>query len=224
MFYLERTISVEEKIRRAEEIYNRRKENENRNTTARVNLEKKKNTSALKKMRNQIIICILIYFIFYGLANSNLIFSKEFRDKANEVLSYEVDFKEIYLQICNYLDSLKFELINQNEKEENNTNVKPDENQNLEENNNQEINNQQTDEKQNNSIENTNQDNNQQSGENIHDSQDFANTQNLMQDSIGGANEGEISEPKELTEEEQMKKDAEEIKNSINFIIPVQGT
>ena len=54
MFYLERTISVEEKIRRAEEIYNRRKENENRNTTARVNLEKKKNTSALKKMRNQI--------------------------------------------------------------------------------------------------------------------------------------------------------------------------
>ncbi len=224
MFYLERTISVEEKIRRAEEIYNRRKENENKNTTARVNLEKKKNTSALKKMRNQIIICILIYFIFYGLANSNLIFSKEFRDKANEVLSYEVDFKEIYLQICNYLDSLKFELINQNEKGENNTNVKPDENQNLEENNNQEINNQQTDEKQNNSIENTNQDNNQQSGENIHDSQDFANTQNLMQDSIGGANEGEISEPKELTEEEQMKKDAEEIKNSINFIIPVQGT
>ena len=63
MFYLERTISVEEKIRRAEEIYNRRKENENKNTTARVNLEKKKNTSALKKMRNQIIICILIYFI-----------------------------------------------------------------------------------------------------------------------------------------------------------------
>ena len=36
---MERTMSVEDKIRRAEEIYNRRRENEYRTTSARVRVD-----------------------------------------------------------------------------------------------------------------------------------------------------------------------------------------
>lgn len=227
MFYLERAISVEEKIRRAEEIYNRRKGNENRNT-ARVNLEKKRNTSALKKMRNQIIVCILIYFAFYGLANNNFIFSEELKSKVNEILSYEVDFKEIYSKICSYFDELKFELIKENEQDNNKTNGDI----NNIENNNEGNNNPETISPENNNPDNSNKENTNQENNNAGSNDISQNNLNLaetngevpIENSIGGANEENINEEKELTEEEQMKKDAKEIKDKISFIVPVKGT
>ena len=61
---MERTMKVEEKIRRAEEIYERRKQGETRQL-ATVNVREKKDIKLLKKMIIQIIICILIYFVIY---------------------------------------------------------------------------------------------------------------------------------------------------------------
>lgn len=98
---MERTISVEEKIRRAEEIYERRKQGSTKPVaTVSINQEKK-DIKLLKKMIIQILICISIYLIIYTIQNSETIFSKDFLAKANEILSYDTNFSEIYQVIKN---------------------------------------------------------------------------------------------------------------------------
>ena len=64
-FLLERIASPEEKIRRAEEIYYRRRNETSRNNVARVNVNNEKNYGLFKKLVLQILICLVIYFIFY---------------------------------------------------------------------------------------------------------------------------------------------------------------
>lgn len=103
---MERTLSPEEKIRRAEEIYYRRKKQDKSRSSARVNVsESKKDFGLLKKMILQIIICILIYTIFYMIQNTNYIFSEEVMKKANEVLSYDINIQKLYKQGMEYLNS-----------------------------------------------------------------------------------------------------------------------
>ena len=99
---MERTVSVEEKIRRAEEIYARKKEGINGNTT-RVGIygNNKKDIKLLKKMIIQIIVCLAIYFIIYIIQNGNYIFSQDFINKVNEVISYDTNFSELYQKIKN---------------------------------------------------------------------------------------------------------------------------
>lgn len=233
---MERTMSAEDKIRRAEEIYNRRRENEYRTTTTRVSVDKnndldnKKLNKKLKKMILQIIVCMLIYLIFHYAINNNNVFSEDFRKKCEEVLAYDISFNQTYQAISNWVTSVQETYqeimpkdIENNEKKENNTE------------NTENITNQGTE------IDNTN--NNQLENTNI--------TTTQPQESIGGGTEniselegknqviqevqGEnISENQTqensgnaivpLTEEQQMKKDADEIKTKINFIKPLVGT
>ena len=62
---MERTMSVEEKIRRAEQIYEKRKNGSDKQiATVSVNNEKK-DIRLLKKMIIQIIVCIFIYLVIY---------------------------------------------------------------------------------------------------------------------------------------------------------------
>ena len=97
---MERTMSVEEKIRRAEEIYARRQEGTQRRTaTVTVNNENKKDIKLLKKMIIQIIISLLIYLSMYIIQNNNYIFSEDFLKKADEILSYDMNFTQIYENI-----------------------------------------------------------------------------------------------------------------------------
>ena len=94
---MERTISVEEKIRRAEEIYAKRQEGtQKRTATVTVNNENKKDIKLLKKMIIQIILSLLIYGIIYIIQNNNYIFSEDFLKKVNEILSYDMNFVQIY--------------------------------------------------------------------------------------------------------------------------------
>jgi len=93
---MERTISVEEKIRRAEEIYARRRQGNNRPiATVKVN-EEKKDVKLLKKMIIQILVCISIYLIICSIQNSETVFSKDFTNKVNEILSYDTNFLVLY--------------------------------------------------------------------------------------------------------------------------------
>ena len=101
---MERTMSVEEKIRRAEEIYERRKQG-NRKPIATVSVREKKDVKLLKKMMIQILVCVAIYGIIYTIQNSNYVFSEEFLKKVNEVLSYDTDFSQIYENIKNQIMS-----------------------------------------------------------------------------------------------------------------------
>ena len=75
---MEKTISVEERIRRAEEIYERRNGNK-LDKVQTINLNKeKKDIKLLKKMIIQIIICSLLYLTIYTIQNGEYVFSKDF--------------------------------------------------------------------------------------------------------------------------------------------------
>lgn len=102
---MDRALSVEEKIKRAEEIYARRHSSEPINrATLRVNeSSNKKDIKLLKKMIIQILICVLIYMVIYIIQNSQFIFSEEFLKKVNDILSYDMNFNEIYTNCSNYI-------------------------------------------------------------------------------------------------------------------------
>lgn len=100
---MEKIMSVEDKIRRAEEIYARRRgENIRPTTTLKVD-DSKKDIKLLKKMILQIITCLCIYLIFYAINNNNYIFSQDFINKAQEILSYNINFTEIYENVKNWV-------------------------------------------------------------------------------------------------------------------------
>ena len=103
---MERALTPDEKIRRAEEIYYKRKVQDRSRSSARVNVsENKKDFGILRKMILQIIICILIYTIFYMIQNTNYIFSEDVIKKTNEILSYDINLQNLYDQTKNYLNS-----------------------------------------------------------------------------------------------------------------------
>ena len=92
---MEKVMSIEEKIRKAEEIYNRRSGN-TYNTYLVKN--KKKNPSFTKRLVKQLIICLLIYGIFYVVTNREYFLSEEFKTKLenisakNEILNKTYQF------------------------------------------------------------------------------------------------------------------------------------
>lgn len=171
---MEKTMSTEDKIRRAEEIYNRRRENQIQNGMAKVNINSKKDIKLMKKVFIQIMACFAIYTIFYLIKNNNYIFSEDFLNKSKEILSYDINFQELYNKS---IENLKNQEI-----------FSKDENIDTED---------------------TNENNN--------------DVENTKEDSIGGAEEREETNENK-NELSQMEQDALSIKNSINFINPIEGT
>lgn len=121
---MERVVSSEERIRRAEQIYNRRRMQSGvRVPTRNVNTKTKLEYNLFKKMILQILICLIIYFIFYLIKNSNYIFSENIINKTREFLSYDINFVEVFEQIGDYYNNnLKvfFETENTEKEVENN--------------------------------------------------------------------------------------------------------
>lgn len=116
---MERIMSVEDKIRRAEEIYARRQEGTQRKTaTVPVNQKDKKDIKLLKKMIIQIIISLIIYLVFLMIQNNNYIFSKDFLNKANEILSYDINFSQLYEDIKNKIQNIGILLKKEDENQE----------------------------------------------------------------------------------------------------------
>lgn len=125
---MERVLSAEEKIRRAEEIYERRRNQNYRNTTATVNVSGgNRDFKLLKRMIIQILICLLIYFIFYLIETTNYVFSATTINKTKEILEYDMDIKGIYTDIkSNFVNEEKNNDIEQNLTIENENNVQDD--------------------------------------------------------------------------------------------------
>ena len=118
---MERTMSVEDKIKRAEEIYAKRQEGTQRKT-ATVSLnndDNKKDIKLLKKMVIQIILSLLIYGIIYIIQNNNYIFSEEFLKKADEILSYDMNFSQMYQDIKSNIEKETLNIKNNLQKNDN---------------------------------------------------------------------------------------------------------
>ncbi len=200
---MEKIISVEERIRRAEEIYNNRINNRE-NGIITSGLKNKANEIKLykiKKMFIQIVVCFLLYAAFYIISNNNYIFTNDFKECISSLLNTQVDFDRLFSEAKNYFS----ELFSTN----NGENVDKSDNK-------EEFRNEIKEESQNNEVENNN-------------SVDSTNTSGIEDINIGGAeveNENFLNtKDKENNEQEktQMEIDAEEIKNSISFQIPVEG-
>ena len=118
---MERTMSVEDKIKRAEEIYAKRQEGIQRKT-ATVSLnndDNKKDIKLLKKMVIQIILSLLIYGIIYIIQNNKYIFSEEFLKKADEILSYDMNFSQMYQDIKSNIEKETLNIKNNLQKNDN---------------------------------------------------------------------------------------------------------
>ncbi len=216
---MERTLSAEERIRRAEEIYQRRKmQGGIRVPTSNVNTTVKVEYRMFKKLILQIAICLLIYFIFYLIKNSNYIFSEDVLNKTREFLSHDINFQNLYQQAEDYYhEHIKVFLAGNNE--------------NIQENQKQEQNNIQANEG---TEENTQEQENNEQQNNIEASNE------IVEGGIGGGEEGEkllenetvVASAEEqadiqITETiplSQMEIDANDIKNNYSMILPLRGT
>ena len=180
---MERVMTVEERIRRAEEIYERRKRNQGLTVVGEENNKKEKNEKRdiklLKKMTIQLMVCVCIYLVIYTIQNNQYIFSEDFIHKVNEIISYDIDLKKLYEDGKNYIIGI----FNKNKKKQN-------------------------------------EDENKTNETNVTDG-------NQSNNGIGGAAE-ETSETTEQVKENEVLSQEEQdilnVKNTANFIKPVEGT
>ena len=138
--------------------------------------------SLLKKMAMQLAICSVIYIIFYLIKNTNYIFSDDVISKTKELLSYDINFQNVYEQVSTFVENNKDkfklpEVIRKNGQEGENG-----------------INNEQTNKE--NIVENT-------QAENV--------VANEVNGGIGGAGENEVIEEKTKTQlKEEKRKEREQ--------------
>lgn len=171
---MDRTITVEEKIRRAEEIYNRRNSLSG-NTYYSTKNQNLKTTSLKSRMIKQLIVCLLVYGVFYAVNNREYLLSNEFQTKVEVVASKNEILNNTYTYVYSYIDKYF-----RNEKKDLDAN------------------------------------------ENVNDIDVVENAEGVIikEESIGGSEEVNIVEE----EKSQEEKDVIDIKNSISFIKPIEGT
>ena len=201
---MERALSAEERIKRAEEIYQRRRtENGVRVPTSNVNVKKNVEYRLFKKLILQIVICLLIYFIFYLIKNSNYIFSDEVINKTRQFLSYDINFQELYYQAGEYYNNNIKAIIDKNKEE------------------NKEVINEIVNEQ----VENKTQESVNEETTNIQAENGIGGGEEgemLLNNEIQQASADEQNtDEKELT---QMEIDANSIKQNYSFILPLKGT
>lgn len=113
---MERTLSDEEKIRKAIEISQRR--NNNRRASYQEgsipSSNSKKEYKLFKRMIMQVMICALIYLIFYLITTTNYVFSEDVINKTNSILNYDIEFYNIYKQGINKIKGFVSEFNSKN--------------------------------------------------------------------------------------------------------------
>ncbi len=190
-------VSVEERIRRAEDIYNRKNGTYTRsvpNVEKNCKIAKKRK---VKRLLMQIFVCLLIYIIFYAVINRNYIFSEDFRNSVGTFLNEKTKIGDWYNSAKGYIQS-KFLDESKAKTKENKVDDK------------------EKGREQTNSVENKKQE--QKKDETKESKKD---------ENIGGAAENTENISKKnnekLTEQQIMENEAKEIKNYIKFIVPVKG-
>ena len=121
---MDRMLTQEERIRRAEEIYNRRYGNKEAYSEMSRRKEYKDDSATIKhkmakKMITQIIICMLIYFFVYGMQQSNLFASDKKKEKTKEVLNYDVGFEKLQEIYNSWVNTVKSKLVKKEQIQEN---------------------------------------------------------------------------------------------------------
>ena len=200
---MERAMSVEERIKRAEDIYNRRNGGYSR-ITSKVDKQPKSKKRNVKKLLMQIFVCLSIYVIFYAVTNREYVFSSEFRNEVNSFFKEKTKIAEWYSYAKGFITS-KFTGENNRENAQEGFAEQQKEGENSE-----------------NSNEEQKQDSKSEGDKSIENLQETKEEQ--KDENIGGALDNVETKVKEdkkdeqLSEQELMEKDAKEIKEKISFI------
>lgn len=195
---MERLASDEEKIRRAIEISQRRNQNYYTRETTRVNVSDKKQYKLFKKMILQIIICLLIYIIFYLISTTNYVFSEELINGVSNILSYDINLQKLYID-CEKILTNTFNNKNNNETNSSVGTI----------------------------INNTTSETKNVIDENIQSNNFVANSVTIdvkEEKEVTSRKEENEKEKNEDSEKTAMEKDAEEVKNICKFQKPLTGT
>ena len=205
---MERVMSDEEKIRRAIEISQRRNSGCYKKEDTRVNVNNKKNYKLFKRMILQIIICLLIYSIFYLITSTNYVFSEQVIKSTNEILNYDINLPDIYNNLIMYIESKS----NSNQTiEEKNSNTVLQSDNSIQVNNKEVLNN-----TQNNIVNST---------ENNTANNSINNKKNEQINKEEEKKENDEEKIKETSKTKtQMELDAETVKKSYKFTKPISGT
>ena len=199
--FLERTLSQEERIRRAEEIYYRRKLNNSdvRMPSSQVrDKTEKRQFSLYRKMAIQILLCVLIYLVFSLIKEANYLFSENVINKTKEFLSHDINFEVISSSVNEFWQNNKDKLNIITNNEQTNTETV-----------NSELNNEESEKNTNvQNIENTESNNEQTNNETT---------------GIGGASSSENNQVDANTKKSQMEIDAEYIKKNFSMQLPVKA-
>ena len=192
-------MSAEERIKRAEEIYQNRKRTRDsgvRVSTSQVKTSERVEYGLYKKLILQIAICLVIYFIFYLIKNSNYLFSEDVIQKTKEFLSYDINFQNAYQACIDFYQKHVQEWLNGETIQENSI----------------------TDEIVNEQANILTEDSNTiQSDTNTQ----ITNTENETVQTSGGIGGAEETQTVTLS---QMEIDANDIKSNYSFILPLKGT
>ena len=200
---MERAMSVEERIRRAENIYNKRNGIYVKNEPQLERTIKKTKKGTAKRLLMQIFVCLLIYVVFYAVTNRNYIFSEEFRNAVGIFINEKTRISDWYNNAKGYIQN-KFEEEIDTESESNKEGKG---------------------EEQINSIENKIEEN-KETTQNQEQKKDETK-ESKKDENIGGAEENTENMSKKnnekLTEQQIMENEAKEIKKNISFIAPIKG-
>lgn len=203
---MEKVVSPEERVKRAEEIYNRRRQ-ENGNNYYKVSRTRTKQEQEMplgikqriaKKMVVQMLVCVIIYVAMYIMYHSDQLFSVNFMEKTQEILTYDISLNTLYNKGAEYFNYISKKYtensVDENTEEDKSSNTLQDGNEQIEE-----------------KIEEQN------SLENILD--DSENIKLQEQEGIGGSDE--VLAPQEESVELQ---DISYVKNNLSIIWPLVGT
>lgn len=119
---MERTLTQEDRIRRAQEIYLRRRKSrenviEHRNVSRETVTKEYPTIKGLKMFKRialQIVICLLLYCIFYLIYDTNYSFSEATINKTEEILNYDINFETMYKYINDKMVNLFNNQVNNN--------------------------------------------------------------------------------------------------------------
>ena len=215
---MEKNISVEERIKRAEERYYNTLNRDYNNIKDEVNVQSNKNNitertnkkrTLKRKVSTQILICLIIYGIFYCINNTNSLFSNDMKQKTKEILNTDINFSQIYSNLKCNIEKF-FQNIQTNNNGQNSI-KSTDNTENNEENSINDI--QNNDENIGGAIE----DINLQIGE----TSEIEEVQKQNSEEVDKNSEQENNEVIELS---QMEQDANFIKENISIIKPINGT
>ena len=106
---MERTLSQEERLKRAEELYYRRQNAINPVRTTTVNISPKKNYRLLKKVVIQIIICALIYGGIYKLQSNTDSFSVDSINYLKNTIAHDIDVEKAFDSVKIYMETFNLE-------------------------------------------------------------------------------------------------------------------